>query len=325
MAPNTDTWENVITWFTREFGFSRNAATALHDVQALKNAQALSKLDDDDAIANVCKAVGIDVSLSVAKIAATKLKLACFWVRHQYRTSREIGGTQRPLVKIVYSGEIDCLQQQKQEEDQWAAARMEPKYPSLTLDTSTATKTFDKVRTILGRTRDVTSVPLLYIIRVALVPPEDDDDGPAFGDEDSKYISIDMEIIARAPILSDEVDTSNEDTSDLKANGPFVLTLPMDSKKVWVILLACFGLSSAWQYVKKYANQQNGRQAWCTLQNHFFGGDKVNTMVADVFSTLKALHYGGDWRNFMFDKYCTAHFDQHNCHAALAKYDVAPL
>jgi hypothetical protein len=29
-------------------------------------------------------------------------------------------------------------------------------------------------------------VPLLYVIRVALVPPEDDDDNPAFGDEDLK-------------------------------------------------------------------------------------------------------------------------------------------
>jgi hypothetical protein len=97
-------------------------------------------------------------------------------------------------------------------------------------------------------------VPLLYVIRVALVPPEDDNDDPAFGDEDSKYISIDMEMIARARILSDEADTSNKDTSDLEANGPFAPTFPVDSKKVWVILLACFGLSSAWQYVKKFAN-----------------------------------------------------------------------
>ncbi len=113
MAPNTDTRENVITGFTREFGFSRNAASALHNVQALKDAQALSKLDDDDAVANVCKAVGKDVGQSIAELAATKLKLACFWVRHQYRISREIGGTQRPLVKTVYSGEIDRLRQQK--------------------------------------------------------------------------------------------------------------------------------------------------------------------------------------------------------------------
>ncbi len=81
-------------------------------------------------------------------------------------------------------------------------------------------------------------MPLLYVIRVALVLPEDDNDDPAFGDEDTKYISIDMEMIARAPILSDEADTSNEDTSDLEANGPFVPTFLVDSKKVWVILLA---------------------------------------------------------------------------------------
>jgi hypothetical protein len=170
----------------------------------------------------------------------------------------------------------------------------------------------------------VTGVPLLYVTRVALVPEYDDDD-PAFGEEDSKYISIDMEMIARAPILSDEADTGNDNTSDLEANGPFVPTFPVDSKKVWVILLACFGLSSTWQYVKKYANQQNGRQVWCTLHDHFFGGDKVNIMVADVLSTLKALHYSGDHKNFTFDKYCTAHVDQHNRHAALAEYDVAPL
>ncbi len=72
MAPNTDTRDNVITWFTREFGFSRNAATALHDVQALKDAQALSELDDNDVIANVCKAVGKDIGQSVAELAATK-------------------------------------------------------------------------------------------------------------------------------------------------------------------------------------------------------------------------------------------------------------
>ncbi len=74
----------------------------------LKDAQALSELDDDP-ITNVCKAVGKDVGQSVAEIVATKLKLACFWVRHQYQTLREIGGTQRPLVKIKYSGEINRL------------------------------------------------------------------------------------------------------------------------------------------------------------------------------------------------------------------------
>jgi hypothetical protein len=146
-------------------------------------------------------------------------------------------------------------------------------------------KALDKVKTILGQTRGVMGMPLLYVIRVTFVPGEDDDD-PAFGEEDLKYTSIDMEMIARAPILSDEADTGNDDdsTSELEANGPFVPTFPVDSKKVWVILLACFGLSSGWQHVKKFANQQNGRQAWRTLHDHFFGGDKVNTDHGCQFS-----------------------------------------
>jgi hypothetical protein len=45
MAPNLDTHENLITWFTNEFGFSRYAAIMLHNVQALNDAQALSELD----------------------------------------------------------------------------------------------------------------------------------------------------------------------------------------------------------------------------------------------------------------------------------------
>jgi hypothetical protein len=57
----------------------------------------------------------------------------------------------------------------------------------------------------------------------------------------------------------------------------------------------------------------------------FFEGDKVNTMVSEILLTLKSLHYSGDCKNFNFDKYCTAHVDQHNCHAALSEYVIAPL
>jgi hypothetical protein len=164
----------------------------------------------------------------------------------------------------------------------------------------------------------------MYVIRVALVLEEENDD-PSFGDKETKYTSIDMEMIVQAPILSDNADIYKEDSGNLEAHGLFVPTFPTDAKKVWAILLACFGLSSTWQHVKIFTNQQNGRQAWRTLYDHFFGGDKVNTMVADILLTLKALRYGGDWRNFTFDKFCTAHVDQHNCHTALAEWNVPPL
>jgi hypothetical protein len=110
----------------------------------LKEAKILSELDND-IIANICKAVSKDTSQSVAKIAATKLKLTCFWISHQIQTLRAIGGAGRPLAKIPYSGTIDLLQQQKQDKDTWAANNKEPEYTLLTLDTATATKVFDKI------------------------------------------------------------------------------------------------------------------------------------------------------------------------------------
>jgi hypothetical protein len=112
MVRDKDTQDIFLLWYIQEFGFNLNAATALYDVQMPKDAKTLSELDDD-AVANICTAVSKETGQSVAKIAKTKLKLACFWIRHQYRTLREIGGTGRPLVKILYSGTIDLLRQQQ--------------------------------------------------------------------------------------------------------------------------------------------------------------------------------------------------------------------
>jgi hypothetical protein len=148
MARDKDSHENFIAWYKFEFGFMANAATALYDVQMLKNCLALSKLDDE-AIANMCKAVGKDTGHSVAKIAATRLKLVCFWIKHQYRTSREIGTIPRRLVKVTLD-EINVLQTQKHNKDNWASKNKKPEYTPLTLDTASATtKAFDKVKNIL--------------------------------------------------------------------------------------------------------------------------------------------------------------------------------
>jgi hypothetical protein len=81
MARDKDTRENFIAWYKEEFGFTANAAIALHDVQMLKTCSTLSELDND-AIANICKAISKDTGQSVAKVATTELKLACFWIKY---------------------------------------------------------------------------------------------------------------------------------------------------------------------------------------------------------------------------------------------------
>ncbi len=63
---------------------------------------------------------------------------------------------------------------------------------------ASATKTFDKTRTLLSRVRGVTGIPLSYVIR-GILKVKDAVDDPEFGVVDSTYTSIDAELIARLP------------------------------------------------------------------------------------------------------------------------------
>ena len=62
-----------------------------------------------------------------------------------------------------------------------------------------------------------------------------------------------------------------------------------------------------WQHVKKFTATQDGCQVYRTLHAHFFGADKVNTMVNAILLSLKSKVYQGDHKNFNFVKYCLAH------------------
>jgi hypothetical protein len=67
VARDKDTHKNFVAWYKEEFGFTVNAATALNNVRMLKDTSTLSELDDD-AVANICKAIIKETGQSVAKI-----------------------------------------------------------------------------------------------------------------------------------------------------------------------------------------------------------------------------------------------------------------
>jgi hypothetical protein len=72
-------------------------------------------------------------------------------------------------VCVKFEGTIDLLQQQKRDKE--------------ILDTASTTKVFDKVKNILAHVRDVTGVPLVYVIRILIIP-EDKNNDPPFGSKD---------------------------------------------------------------------------------------------------------------------------------------------
>jgi hypothetical protein len=125
-------------------------------------------------------------------------------------------------------------------------------------------------------------------------------------------------------ILTDEADYDLT-YDELKVQGPYVPTFLTDSKKILSILHALFSTTGAWQHVKKFTATQIGRQVYRTLHSHFFGADTINTMYNNILTSLKAMYYNSDRKNFTSDKYCTAHVEQHNRHTSLADYNVTPL
>jgi hypothetical protein len=326
MIRDSDTQANFIKWYKNVFGFSNEVAIALHDDQLFKDASTIAEFGDSE-IDSVCHTLCRDSSLPIAELAVTRLKLMIFWVRHQHRTDREIGGTSNPLVRIELK-DLNLLKEQKRLEDSWAANNKEPEYTAIALDLTSAAKAFEKVKTILTRIRGVLGFPLIYVIRHQLVPEYEKDDF-AFGDNGNangtpSYTSHDQEMISRCPILTDACDFTRF-LDELEAHGPFVPTFLTDTKKVWAILHALFSTSNVWQHVKKFTTTQDGRQVYRTLHSHFFGTDKVNTMVNDVLSSLKLKIYQGDRKNWNFDKYCLVHVAEHNRHTSLLEYGIAPL
>ena len=75
----------------------------------------------------------------------------------------------------------------------------------------------------------ILGVPLVYVIQHLLLP-EDEDDDPAFGEDDSKYTSHDHKAITCCPILTEDCDYDLS-YHELKVQGPFVPTFSLTQKR----------------------------------------------------------------------------------------------
>ena len=124
MTRNSDTRPNFMAWYRDVFGFSDCVAATLYDNQLFKDASTIAEFGDSK-IDSVCRTLRRDSGLPIAKLVVTQLKLMTFWIRHQTRTGREIGGNSNPLVKTELNT-LNLLKEQKRLKDGWAANNKEP-------------------------------------------------------------------------------------------------------------------------------------------------------------------------------------------------------
>jgi hypothetical protein len=79
---DANTKANGIAWYRDIFGFTLTVSTALYDEQLLENKKTLAELNDSD-IDNICRKIWCNPNRPIAKVAATQLELANFWIKHQ--------------------------------------------------------------------------------------------------------------------------------------------------------------------------------------------------------------------------------------------------
>ncbi len=77
--------------------------------------------------------------------------------------------------------------------------------------------------------------------------------------------------------------------------------------------------------MKKFSKTKNGRQVYQTLHTLLLGGQCVVSTGSAIVTKLQSFRYEGDLKNFNFDKYMNLQVEQHNQHADLQEYRVAPL
>jgi hypothetical protein len=111
----------------------------------------------------------------------------------------------------------------------------------------------------------------------------------------------------------------------LENDGPFEPSFLANTVTVYNILHACWGKLSWWSHVKKFSKTKNGRQVYRTLHTLLLGGQQVVSTGNTIVTKLQSFRYEGDCKNFNFDKYLNLHVEQHNQHADLQEYRVAPL
>jgi hypothetical protein len=186
---------------------------------------------------------------------------------------------------------------------------------------------------LLGKMQEIAGHPLSYVPRSNLKGPNDANidnetkDPPPFGQPGSPYFSIDDKLCLRAPILCSDLThyhlVASLETSE--SGGPFEPSFLANMVTVYNVLHACWGKSSWWSHVKKFSKTKNGRQVYRTLHTLFLGGQCVVSTGSAIVTKLQSFRYKGDCKNFSFDKYVNLHIEQHNQHADLQEYGVAPL
>jgi hypothetical protein len=187
------------------------------------------------------------------------------------------------------------------------------------------------MRLLLAGMRGHNNVPLTYVIRPRILPPDwgtaDTNYQPRFGIAGTPYTSIDDELTQRAPILTENWREWHnyhnlETLEEVGIKTPAFLT---DNAMVFTTLQHYWGKSPAWTNAKKFLETKNGREAYRTLYTYFFGKTMTASVQDRIIKNLQMYRFEAERRGFTFETYVNKHVEQHNLYQDLTEHGVDPL
>jgi hypothetical protein len=190
VTPYTLKRESTCAYYETVIGLDRTASYALFVEQGLEDAKHFLRVKPD-MIEKICIAIVKKHKTTTISVRAIEnLTLLAYYVKHQVRTSRD----DKKLTDIT-SDDLDGLIHHMEVELNWDKRNKTPEPTNVTLDESSAHKAFSNMKLLLSNMRGHNDVPLAYVIRPRLLPPDwgsyDPKYQPRFGEVGSPYTSID--------------------------------------------------------------------------------------------------------------------------------------
>ena len=325
--PEVQVRNEVVEYYCRTLGFNRTAALSLYEDQGLHESQQLINIGNHDLVDKLCKLVRSETKTSISLRAHQNLAMLVYYLRHRERTSRVV-----PTLTSVYLSDIETLDHHRVVEEDWAKTHKDPDPTPVTLDSLSAAKAFNQMRQILTNMRGVSKAPLAYVIRRRILPPDPGytmmpPHNLPYGHADSPYTSHEDEMIQRAPILAENRPEWHNlhNLESLEDTGARHLTFNADNRTVFHVLFSYWGKNPAWSNVKGFTRKTDGRAAYRTLYNYFFGTNSVQTQTKSVLASLDSFRYEECRKNFTFETYVLKHIEQHNLHNELVEHGADPI
>ena len=285
-------------------GFSVEARNAIVNEQEINTLEEL-RLLDDDAVSSLCRVVRrpgghivnqagnniADYGIKVSMRAETNLKLACYWLRHKERVSRDVAAADFTLDNVRSITQLRVSEE----------AHEDPEPP--TVNIKDWAKTFDALKDYFRSCLGETGIPLAYVIRESDAIVADPADG---------YDTVTDEMIARAPHV-----TANGDPSPIYLN---------DRRKVWDKFRdICHDIPECWTYIKSAARAKNGRAGYEQLYDHYLGPNNVDNQASIAESRLQKTFYQGEKKRWNFEKFVRLHVDQHSILDGLVEHGYSGI